>query len=346
MNRKIQIVNVDCFFGGPEGYAQEIASLECFGVEWILSNTQSEEEIINAAREADILLVEHPKTPITRRVIEKLSNCFLIGKYAIGVDNIDVAAATELGIIVCNAADFCVEEVSDHTVALILACLRRIVFLDRHVHKGASWGGVRLEYPIRRARTQILGLIGFGRIARLVARKTKGFGLKILASDPYVSDEAMTELDVEPVSTERLLQESDFVSIHTPLTQETKNLIGVKELKSMKPDAFLINTARGALVDEEALIQALQEGWITGAALDVTREEPLPSESALRRLENVILTPHYGANSADSVADLHRTMAESIAAVLQGCWPPFPVNPKVNPRIPLKPYDGSVLKLQ
>jgi len=187
-------------------------------------------------------------------------------------------------------------------------------------------------------------LLGFGRIARLVARKMKGFDLKIRASDPYVSSETMIQFDVEPVAMQRLLEESDFISIHTPLTEETKNLIGVKELKSMKPGAFLINTGRGKLVDEEALIRALQEGWIAGAALDVTREEPLPAESVLRRLENVILTPHFGANSADSLADLHRTMAESIAAVLQGCWPPFTVNPNVHPKIPLKPYAGPGLK--
>jgi len=346
MSRNIRIVNVDCFFGGPEGYALEIASMKSFAVDWVFSKAQSEEDIVNAAAEGDILLVEHPKTLITRKVIEHLSDCFLIGKYAIGVDNIDIAAATNHRIIVCNAADFCVEEVSDHAVALILACLRRIVFLDRHVHKDNSCIGFQLKCPVRRARTQTLGLIGFGRIARLVARKMKGFGLRILASDPYASNETMTELEVEPVSADRLLQESDFVSIHTPLTEETKNLIDEKALKSMKPDAFLINTGRGALVDEEALIQALQEGWIAGAALDVTREEPLPSDSMLRRLENVILTPHYGANSADSLADLHRTMAESIAAVLKGYWPPFPVNPKVAAKIPLRPYVGPILKFQ
>jgi D-3-phosphoglycerate dehydrogenase len=345
MNRKVKIVNVDCFFGEAEGYALEKSALGSLEVEWVFEKALTEKDIIDAAGEAAILLVEHPKTPITRRVIEKLPNCLMIGKYAIGVDNIDVTAATENRIVVCHAVDFCIEEVSDHTVALILACIRQIVFLDRHVHDN-GWGDFRLKHPVRRARMLNLGLIGFGRIARLVARKMKGFEMRTMAADPYVSHEVMAQFDVEPVSMETILSESDVISIHTPLAEETTNLIGAEELQRMKSSAFLVNTGRGALVEEDALIQALQQGWITGAALDVTREEPLPLDSALRRLDNVILTPHYGANSIDSVVDLHRTMAESIAALLRGHWPPFPVNPRVRPKIALKPYARPVLQFQ
>jgi D-3-phosphoglycerate dehydrogenase len=330
-----KIVNLDTCFGWPKGYAQERALTSFLPVEWVMLKVVTEDEIIAASHEADVLLVERFSTQVTRRVIAALDRCRLIAKYAIGVENIDVAAATERGIVVCNAADYCVEEVSDHTVALLLACARRIVTIDRHVQRG-GWHDVVFEVPLRRIRALTLGLVGFGRIARQVAQKFRSFGLRILAADPYVPGQDAAASGVELVSLNQLLRESDLISVHTPLTPETHKLIGQREFEMMKSSAFLVNTSRGAVLDESALIQRLREGRIAGAALDVADLEPLPGNSPLRGLPNVILTAHYAGDSVESLTDVHRTVGESISAVLQNYWPPFPVNPTVTPRIPLK----------
>ena len=330
-----KIVNLDTCFGWPEGYAQERALTSSLPVKWVMMKVVTEDEIIAASHEADVVLVERFSTKITQRVIDALDRCRLIAKYAIGVENIDVAAATERGIVVCNAADYCVDEVSDHTVALLLACARRIVTIDRHVQRG-GWHDVVFEVPLRRIRALTLGLVGFGRIARQVAQKFRSFGLRILAADPYVPGNNAAASGVELVSLNQLLRESDLISVHTPLTPETHKLIGQREFEMMKSSAFLVNTSRGAILDESALIQKLSEGRIAGAALDVAELEPLPTNSPLRGLPNVILTAHYAGDSVESLRDVHRTVGESISAVLQNYWPPFPVNPTVTPRIPLK----------
>jgi D-3-phosphoglycerate dehydrogenase len=330
-----KIVNLDTCFGWPEGYAQERALTASLPMEWVMLKVVTEDEIIAVSHEADVVLVERFSTKITQRVIDALDRCRLIAKYAIGVDNIDIAAATEHGIVVCNAADYCVEEVSDHTVALLLACARRIVTIDRHVQR-AGWHDVVFEVPLRRIRALTLGLVGFGRIARQVAQKFRGFGLRILAADPYVPKHDAAENEVELVSLNQLLRESDLISMHTPLTPETHKLIGQREFEMMKSSAFLVNTSRGAILDESALIRRLREGRIAGVALDVAEIEPLPANSPLRGLPNVILTAHYAGDSVESLRDVHRTMGESISSVLQDYWPPFPVNSTVTPRVPLK----------
>jgi len=330
-----KIVNLDTCFGWPEGYAQERALTSSLPVEWVMLKVVTEDEIIAASHEADVLLVERFSTQVTRRVIDALSRCRLIAKYAIGVENIDVAAATERGIVVCNAADYCVEEVSDHTVALLLASARRIVAIDRHVQQG-GWHDVAFETPLRRIGVLTLGLVGFGRVARRVAQKFRSFGLRILTFDPYVPKHDAAENEVELVSLNQLLRESDLVSVHTPLTPETHRLIGERELEMMKRSAFLVNTSRGAVLDEPALIRSVREGRIAGAALDVAEIEPLPANSPLRGVPNLILTAHYAGDSVESLRDVHRSMGESISAVLQNYWPPFPINPTVAPRIPLK----------
>lgn len=330
-----KIVNLDTCFGWPEGYAQERALTSSLSVEWVMLKVVTEDEIIAASHDADVVLVERFSTQLTRRVIDALNRCRLIAKYAIGVENIDIAAATEHGIVVCNAADYCVEEVSDHAVALLLACSRRIVTIDRHVQRG-GWHDVAFEFPLRRFSALTLGLVGLGRVARRVAQKLRTFGLRILATDPYVSEIDAAASGVELVSLNQLLRESDLISVHTPLTPETHQLIGQREFEMMKPSAFLVNTSRGAILDEPALIRRVREGRIAGAALDVAEIEPLPANSPLRGLPNLILTAHYAGDSVESLRDVHRTMGESINAVLQNNWPPFPVNPTVTPRNSLK----------
>ena len=335
MRPRPKVVNIDCAFLEVPGYEYERRRIESAGAELVLSRAATEDAIIEVCRDANIVLLEYPNTPLTSRVAANLPQCWAIVRYGIGLDNVDVRAATEHGIVVCNTAEFCIEEVSDHALALLLASARRILPMDRNIRAG-GWFDFPQRQPMRRIRNLTLGLIGFGRIARAVARKISGFQLRVLATDPYVAPDP--GLGVELVEREVLLRESDLISIHTPLTDETRGSIGESELRAMKESAILVNTSRGAVVDEAALIRALQEGWIAGAALDVMVEEPLPPASPLRTLENVVLTPHYAAQSEESLLDLRTAVADSVEALVRGYWPPFPANPHVVPRIPLKPW--------
>ncbi|HND62726.1 MAG TPA: C-terminal binding protein [Opitutaceae bacterium] len=332
MTPSFRAVNIDCNFD----YAFEREQLAAAGVELVERKSATEDEIIAACAEADAVILEGPKTPMTPRVIDGLRRCRVIAKYAVGVDNIDVKAATARGIVVANAADYCTEEVSDQAVALILASVRRVVSMDRYVHTG-RWTGYPRVTPLRRVSQLTLGLVGLGRIARATARKMAGFKLRIIATDPYLPAGAR-EPGVEIVSMAELLRESDIVSVHVPLMPETRGLLNEHSFQAMKPTAVVVNTSRGPVIDEPALIRALREKWIAGAALDVVTEEPLDPASPLREFDQVILTPHCAADSADSLAHVRRTVVESVGAVARGFWPPFPVNPTVTPREPLRPW--------
>jgi len=330
--RRPQIINLDC---NRADYEQERKAFEALGADLLLRKARTEDEIIGLCRAADIVLLEAAGTPLTARVIDTLENCRAIIKYSVGYENVDLAAASRRGIVVANAAEFCTEEVSDHTVALLLACVRRILSLDRRVRDG-GWDEPGPTRRMRRVRNLILGLVGMGRIGRAVVRKMSGFQMRILVSDPYLAAPSL-ETGVELVTMERLLRESDLISIHAPLTPATRGLIGEAEFRSMKPSAILVNTSRGAVVDQDALVRALREHRIAGAALDVVVKEPLPGGDPLRGLHNVILTAHTAARSEDSYAHARAIVLDSVQAILRGYWPPFPVNPEVRPRFPLKP---------
>lgn len=332
MKPRYQAVNIDCNFD----YSFEREQLAAVGVDLELRKSTTEDEIIHGCVDADAVVLEGAKTPMSARVIGALSRCRVVVKYAVGVDNVDVVAASGCGIVVANAADYCTEEVSDHAVALLLASARRVMSMDRFVRKG-EWSGFTRTHPLRRVSQLTLGLVGLGRIARATARKMAGFQMRVLASDPYVPSQA-TDSGVEIVPLDRLLRESDLISIHVPLSAETCGLIGEAAFRSMKPTAIVVNTSRGPVIDQDALILALRENWIGGAALDVVAQEPLPASSPLRDFDQVILTPHTGADSEDSMRHVRRTVVDSVSAVLQGYWPPFPVNPKVAPRFPLKSW--------
>ena len=337
-DQPVRVVNVDCDRPQKEKdrlYAAERKTVEDLGGELVLLSAQTEDEIIQACAGARIILTEGLFTPITRRVLESLPDCRAVGRYGIGVDNIDVEAATDCGIVVFNVADYCVEEVADHAAALVLACARRVVILDRHVRAG-GWDKPPLEHPLRRVGCLTLGLVGFGNIGRHMVPRLQGFGMRILATDPYVDPRLAAEAGVELTSLERVLGESDVVSLHTFLTAGTRHLIGAPELQMMKPSAFLVNTSRGGVVDEEALIEALKERRIGGAGLDVTEEEPLGADSPLRSLDNVVLTPHQGSSSVESGEDLRRGVTEALSCMLQGYWPPFPFNRSVKPKYGFK----------
>jgi D-3-phosphoglycerate dehydrogenase len=239
---------------------------------------------------------------------------------------IDLAAAGEHGIPVCNTPDYCIDEVSTHTLSFLLMLNRNIAAQDQHVRAG-KWGSPNPVPPFRLS-TQTLGIIGMGNIGRVVVQKAKPFVQKILVFDPYLSAEKAAESGAEKVELNELLQRSDYVSIHCPLTEETRHLISTAQLKLMKPTAYLINMARGPIVDQKALYQALVDKTIAGAALDVFEQEPPPADEALLKLPNVIFTPHLSSWSAESFVQLRQDVAKNVVAVLQGQSPRSIVNRK------------------
>jgi len=274
--------------------------------------------VVQMARGAAGILVV--RASITGEVMDALPGLRAIGRYGIGVDNVDVEAATRRGIAVLNTPGFCAREVADHTMMLLLACARKLRMLDGLMRQGV-WARDQAS-PMCALYRQTLGLVGFGQIAREVARRASAFGLTVLAYDAYVSPEEMTRRQVRPAaSLEALLAAADFVSIHAPLTAETRHLLGEEQLRAMKRTAFLINTARGPLVNEEALVRALREGWIAGAGLDVFEREPLGIEHALLGLDNVLLTPHVGGLSDEGQEACRLRLAAAMADVLNGGWP-------------------------
>jgi len=296
----------------------------------------TEEELISACSEADAVIAAGTRiTPgyvFSPKVIENLNKCQIIALMSIGYDNVDVAAATEKGICVANAPDYCLEEVSDHTMALILGCSRKFYQLLPDIRSG-KWS-TQAEYssalkPLHRLSRQTLGLIGFGRIPRAIVPKAKAFGLRTIAYDPNLPNTMFKTLGVESVRLDHLLEESDFVSIHAILTPETRHMMGLQQFRKMRPSAYLINTARGELVDEKDLYTALSEGLIAGAGLDVLEAEPPNPDNPLLRLNNVLITGHFAYYSEESREELFRRPWEEAARILQGEWPHALVNPQV-----------------
>jgi D-3-phosphoglycerate dehydrogenase / 2-oxoglutarate reductase len=299
--------------------------LKPLGVELRPQQCRSEEEIIALAQDADAVLNCYAK--MTSQVIENLKRCKIIARYGIGVDNVDLAAATKAKILVTNVPDYCIDEVSDHALALLLALTRRITVADEAV-KAGGWDVVA-HAGIRRLRGQTLGLLGFGKIAKALASKVQPLGMKALVYDPYLEPALIAQHGGEAANLDRLLAEADAISIHVPLSPETRNLIGQRELARMKPTAFLINTSRGGIVDEQALAVALKEGRLAGSALDVLSVEPPPADHPLRQAPNMILTPHLAFYSRESVIELQTKAAEEVARALKGEPPRSPVNPEI-----------------
>jgi D-3-phosphoglycerate dehydrogenase len=279
--------------------------------------------ILEVATGSDALLVTYAK--ITAEMIQQMPRCRIISRFGIGVDNVDIAAATTAGIVVTKVPDYCIDEVSDHAMALLLALARKIPSASARVHAG-RWE-MKAVVPIHRLRGSVLGLVGFGRIPQLVAPKAQSFGLQVVACDPYVAPGILARAGVEGVDFARLLKISDFVSIHSPLLPETTGLFNAGVFRQMKPTAYLINTARGPIVDEAALAQALDLGQLAGAALDVMEQEP-PSKSALFGRDNVIITPHISFYSEESLVELQTKASEEVVSVLSEQPPRNPVNPE------------------
>jgi D-3-phosphoglycerate dehydrogenase len=297
------------------------AALARLDPELRIAKSPSAEDILAVARDADAILVTYAKLP--GELLRQLTRCKAIGRFGLGVDNIDLPAAAELGITVTYVPDYCMHEVSDHAMALLLALARKIPLSNALVQAG-RWE-MPAVVPIHRLSGRVLGLVGFGNIPRALAPKARAFGLRVVAHDPYVSGEALAATGVEGVSFEKLLEISDFVSIHAPLTPATRGLCNAEALRKMKPGAFLINTARGPLLDEDALVAALDSGHLGGAALDVVVVEPLPRDSRLLGRDNVILTPHTAFYSVEALAELQSKCAADVARVLSGEKPVYPV---------------------
>jgi D-3-phosphoglycerate dehydrogenase len=308
---------------GYESYAIERELLRAIDAELVLAprDCLTEAEVIAAGREADALLVR--EAPVSARVIDSLERCRAIVRYGVGVDNIDLEHARKKRIYVANIPGYGTEEVSDHAAALLLACVRDLRTRDANLRLGRF--ETDISGPVYRTTGKTLGLVGYGQIGRALHRKWRGFlPQRVLVFDPYASPEAIRESGAEAVDPDRLFAEADYISLHAPLTPRTRHLINAKSLAKMKPTVVLVNTARGELIDEEALASALAEGRIAAAGLDVFEREPLADDHPFIGLPNVVLSGHVGWYSKDAVRELQTRGAQEVVRVLSGsapqCW--------------------------
>ncbi len=290
-------------------------------VEFIYAQCRTEEKVIQVAKDVDAIINQY--APLSRKVIENLTDCKVIARYGVGYNTIDVPAATERNITVCNVTDYCLDEVSDHAMALLLSLARKITFLNNKVKDGL-WD-YKIGTPIFKIRGQEIGLLSLGNIAQKVAKKAQAFGLKVIAYDPFIPVRIAKELDVELVDFEELFRRSDYISVHTPLNENTRAIVGEEQFKWMKKEAFIINTSRGPIIDEKALINALKNNEIAGAGLDVLEIEPIKKDNPLLNMEQVILNPHVAWHSKEAEKELRRKTAQNVVDVLQGKEPEYVV---------------------
>jgi D-3-phosphoglycerate dehydrogenase / 2-oxoglutarate reductase len=306
----------------------ERAIVEKAGLDLVVAQCKTEDEVIEVGHDAAAVVAQY--APISARVIGELPDCRVIARYGTGVDIVDVDAATRHSILVTNVPnDWCEDEVADHAMALLLAVARKITVYDRATREGVwQW---QSGAPIHRLRGSALGLLSFGAIARAIAVRAAGFGMRITAHDPYQSREEIGAAGAEAVSFDELVTESDCLVIQAPLTPETDRLFDETQLRRMKPTAILINTARGPIVDDLALHRALSEDWIAGAGLDDIEEEPAKvrdwrPDNPLFRLDNVVITPHAAYYSEEAISTVRHFAAEEVVRVLTGHPPLSPVN--------------------
>ncbi|MFQ5656663.1 MAG: C-terminal binding protein [Candidatus Methylomirabilales bacterium] len=296
------------------------------GVRLVEGVGNEEEETLSVCRDAEVILCGGaPK--IHASLIRRLPKLKAIVRFGIGVDRIDLGEAMRCGIYVVNVPDYCIEEVATHAMTLVLAWARKLPVAFRGTEKGA-WDIGPLR-PLESPQDSILGLIGFGRIAQSVARMARAIGFQVWAADPYVKKKFIQRKRVIPTPLKRLIQSADFISLHLPLNSTTHHLIGAQALRLMKPTAYLINCARGGLVDEKALLRALKDGWIGGAALDVMEDEPWVVNNPLRGLDNLIVTPHCAWYTERSQKELRRKACSEVIRVLRGVIPKNVVNREV-----------------
>ncbi len=303
--------------------------LSAVGANLAVGQFRSEEAVSRAAASADLVLIQTVRPLLNSRVIPTLPYCRGIIRLGLGYDSVDVPAATQAGILVSNVTNWCNAEVAEHALALLMAGARKVTQMNHVLHSG-NWARVEAA-PIFRLAGKTIGLVGFGRIAQEVAARLQGFGMNLLGYDPYQDAANMNQWGVKKTGLDELLAQSDFISVHARLTDETFHLLGAREFALVKPGAFLINTSRGGIIDEPELEKALQQGRLRGVALDVMEREPLPQESALRRMPNVILTPHIASYSVEAGQELYLRGAQIAAQILEGRWVDTIVNPQVRP---------------
>jgi len=315
---KVVVVNL-----GYESYQVEREILEPVDAELILAPNDclTENDVISVAKDADAILVR--EAPISARVLDSLKRCRVIARYGVGVDNINLEVAKQKKIYVTNTPGYGTEEVSDHAVALLLACIRKLLIRDKTLRQGKF--EIDINDTIYRTTGKNLGIIGYGEIGRAFHRKWKGFLPKrVLVFDPYVTPEIIQENGGEKVDPNTLFAESDYISLHIPLSPETKHIIDEAALRKMKQTAIVVNTSRGEVIDEDALIRALNEGWILAAGLDVFEKEPLNQNHPLLKMSNVVLTGHVAWYSKDSVRELQTRAAHEVLRVFSQktpiCW--------------------------
>lgn len=302
------------------------------GIEFIRAQCKTEDEVIEAAKDADALINQY--APISRKVIESLPNLKVVSRYGVGVNTIDVEAATDNGVIVGNVTDYCMDEVSDHAFALLMACVRKVTLLNNEIKNG-NWD-FKVGVPIYRLRGRVLGLVGLGKIPQTLATKAQAFGMKVIAYDPFVPKEVAEQRNVELVGLNEMCAQADFISVHAPLIEATKGMISDEQFDHMKKEAFIINTARGPVIDEAALIRALQDEKIAGAGLDVVEIEPIETDNPLLNMDHVILNPHVAWYSEEAQEELKRKTAQNVVDVLSGYYPTYLFNKEVKEKVQLK----------
>ncbi len=305
-------------------YTEENRILEPLGCEVEVHTFTSDSEAVEVLKHADAVLLN--LFSLSASVIHEMKKCRIVSRYGVGYDNVDVEAATALGIWVARVPDYCIEDASDHAVSLLLACVRQIALRDRSIRMDHAWN-IRRPCGVHRTSGKVLGILGFGAVGKRVQSKLSGFPFsRVLVHDPFIDQRSIEAVGAVAVDFETLLRESDYLTIHVPLTKDTRHRIGEREFGLMKPDAILVNTSRGAVLDEAALCKALQEGRICAAGLDVFEVEPLPKESPLLKLESVVLSDHAAWYSEESITELKRKAAMNVLEVLKGNAPLWPVN--------------------
>ena len=308
-----------------EGFEVERSVLDPAGVEIVAAPSHDEATLIDLVPDVDAII--YCFAPITGDILRAAGKCQIAARYGIGFDNIDREVATKLGIVLTNVPDYCVDEVADHAMTMLLAYNRDLLVQAGAVRKD-GWGSRPLPAHTRRLRDTTLGIVGVGRIGRALFRRATAFGMRVIGCDPYIDPGLMPE-GIALVPLDQLLAESDFISVHTPLTEETRGIFGRDEFQKMKREALLINTARGPILDGDALLTALKSGEIAAACLDVTPVEPPPAGYELLTLSNTTVTQHSAFLSRESLAELQRRTAGEVARVLTGEVPENVVNPEV-----------------
>ncbi len=293
------------------------------------------EAFADAAADADALITSWG-IHIDEQIISRLKKCVVIGVGSVGVDMVDIEAATAAGIVVTNVPDVFIEEVADHAMMLLLSAARRTKIMEEMIAEGDWFHGRPLLSKIPRLMGQTLGLLAFGNVARCTARRASGFGMHVIAHDPYVSELAISDVGVEPVAFGELLARSDYLSVHAPLNGETRHLLDAEAFAQMQPHAVIVNTARGPIINETDLITALEAGTIAAAALDVLEQEPVAADNPLLKMPNVTLTPHVASATTRMRPETRRRVGREVALVLRNRWPMSCVNPTVLPKVALE----------